>query len=1218
VSAAGNAGERSYTGQASALSTWFASADAPRYTGVADQSLSLTVTRGAVSVQTALALYGGSAASSVAPSLTGVPQTVFVTAGTASNLSLAGVQITGEGQLTLSATAPTGGTLSAATATGVTAGGSANALTFTGTAVDLQNWLGSANALSYTGNAGTLTLRLADASGQRHSELAVALALPAVSSATQSSGGLTLPAQIAGTPGVVLALKWAANTVSAADAAEELALELGLPQSALNLPSLLDTGVSVSDGGSLTVGGNTFAATRLSGTAAALNALLSGGAVSLQPTAPALINNSLGVRLTSSGGSSDASVAITLASASGIQSTAALGLSLPAALGVAAGEAPIALQGILSGPAGIYSLSLNAGSATLTAAASSALSPVSADGTLTLSGTLEALNTYLASGNLSVSGGAGQSLTLTLQQGSSARAQASLALLALAAPLPVLALPSTVFVLPATSSPVILGGAPVSGSGSFTLSLTAVGSLSATDTTLDGSDASTAVGDSSVTLTGTASELNDYLNSGKLRFTGSADTLVLNLQPSGDSTRQVQARMALATIAAPTSVATPTLVLPAGFTVLENNGQLTLAADALGSGPGLRTLLLSTSGGTFAASGLSGSGLTALGSGTAALTLSGTQTALSNYLATVGNVLFNGTAGQSYTLMATVQVISGSLVQAASTRQATVSAVAAVQLGNSGTATAPVITALPSSLTVIPGSASPLVLTGAELDDGNLAADDSLVLTLSVASGALSATADGTVTVGGTGMALSLTGTATQLQTFVRAQSVSYNGPAGALSLTLARAAAPNGAAASTTLALLAADSQTLGGSAIASLVLPETVQTTPGVSAVIPFGTTPLVASGPVTLVLNATGASLSWDGDAGLKVSSTGAAVNGGTGNALSLYGTAEQINAYFSAAKLKASGNGAVSVTLNGGTAGVTGGTGGGHTITVSTATASASAVSLPTLNLPSAMTLSTGNGKITLAPGALGTTQALRTVVLAISGGSLSAVAEAGVGLSAAVTGPSITLTGTEAALSSYLASAGKLVFSGGEGDYTLTVKAQAKDGSHVLAETLKTAAITAQTPVAVTEGNSGEATAPAIAALPQTVTVTVGTTNSLVFTGANLDAGNGNAEESLVLTMVVASGVLSASNANSVTVGGTDTARTLTGTAAQLEAYLQAGAVSYNGAAGGLVMSLARAADAAGASARTVVALQGLQACSLWAAAQRPLWCCRRLCRPPPA
>ncbi len=1175
ISASGSVSERSFTGQASALSNWFASATAPTYLGAADQSLNITVTRSAVSVQTALALYGSSAASSTAPSLAAVPQTVFITAGTASSLSLAGLQISGEGPLTLSATAPTGGSLSAATATGVSAGGSANALTFTGTASALQAWLAGANALVYSGNAGTLTLRLADASGQRYSQLTVALATPTVSSASQTSGALMLPTQIAATPGAALPLKWAANAVSSSDAAQVLALELGLPQSAVSLSSLEGTGVTVSNGASLTMAGNTFAATRLSGTAAALNALLSGGAVSLQPTAPALINNTLGVRLTSSGGSSDASVAITLASASGSQSTASLGLSLPAALGVSAGATPIVVQAALSGPAGTYSLNLNAGSATLTAASSSALSPVTSAGTLTLSGTLDELNTYLASGNLSVSGGAGQSLTLTVQQGSSARAQVSLALLALAAPLPVLALPSTVFVLPATSSPVILGGAPISGSGSFTLSLTAVGSLSATETTLDGSDASTAVSGSSVTLSGTASELNDYLNSGKLRFTGTADTLLLALQPSGDSTRQVQARIAVAAIMAPTSVAAPTLALPAGFTVLENNGQLTLPADALGSGPGLRTLLLSTSGGTLAASGLSGAGLTALGSGTAALTLSGTQTALSTYLATAGNVLFNGTAGQNYALTATAQVISGSLVQAATTRQATVAAVAAVQLGSSGTATAPVITALPSSLTVIPGSASTLVLSGAELDDGNSAADDTLVLTLGVAGGALSATADGTVTVGGSGTSLSLTGTAAQLQTFVRAHSISYKGQAGALSLTLARAAAPNGAAASTTLALLAADSQPLGGNAAATLVLPATVQTTPGVSAALPFGSVPLVAAGPVTLALNATGASLSWDGDAGLKVSSAGAAVSGGTGNALSLYGTAEQINAYLAAGKVKASGNGTVSVTLNGGTSGVTGGTGAGHTMTVSTATASASAVSLPTLTLPSAMTVSTSNGQITLAANALGSGTAERTVVISTSVNALTATGLGGSAVNAtgsASNASTITLTGTEQALSTYLATAGKLVFSGSAGSYTLTVQAQSASGADRI---VKTAAITALAPLGAT-GTANTAAALPSLALPATLTVPR-INGEIRFANAI-----GDSSEILTLVMSVAEGPVSGNptltvNGNDVAVtvaGSASSSLTLSGSASALRSFLDTpGRILFNGAASSTAYTL---------------------------------------------
>jgi hypothetical protein len=60
-------------------------------------------------------------------------------------------------------------------------------------------------------------------------------------------------------------------------------------------------------------------------------------------------------------------------------------------------------------------------------------------------------------------------------------------------------------------------------------------------------------------------------------------------------------------------LANPALALPSTFTVLENNGQLTLATGALGSGSDLRTLVLSTSsGGTLSATGL-GAGVTATG-----------------------------------------------------------------------------------------------------------------------------------------------------------------------------------------------------------------------------------------------------------------------------------------------------------------------------------------------------------------------------------------------------------------------------------------------------------------------------------------------------------------------------------------------------------------------------------------------------------------------------
>jgi hypothetical protein len=344
-----------------------------------------------------------------------------------------------------------------------------------------------------------------------------------------------------------------------------------------------------------------------------------------------------------------------------------------------------------------------------------------------------------------------------------------------------------------------------------------------------------------------------------------------------------------AAVAGTASVGTaPTLSMPASFTVAATSGQITLPAGALGSDSVSRTLVLSVSGGTLTASGLSGSGITASGasSGVSTLTLTGSASSLSAYLAAAGNVLFSGTAGQSYTLTATAQVISGGLVQSATSRQATVSAVAPVALGSSGAATAPAIVQLPQALPIVLNTASDLVFTGIDLDDGN--AGEPLVLTLGVASGVLSAVTGGPVNVGGDGTALTLSGTAAQLESYLQAQSVSYSGPAGTLGLTLARAAAPNGASSSASLNLQSAGTQTQGGSALASLVLPATVNTTPGVSAALPFGSTPLVATGLVTVALTASSnVTLTWSAESHLRVSdAVGAApIGNGSGAAATL---------------------------------------------------------------------------------------------------------------------------------------------------------------------------------------------------------------------------------------------------------------------------------------------------------------------------------------------
>ena len=154
--------------------------------------LTLAVTRGTVTVQTVIALYGSSVQTLSAPALQAVPQTVYITADIASSLQLGALQIGGSGVLTLTLTAPANAALDApgASALDVTGVGSST-LTLQGTAADLQAWLADPQALRYTGSAGTLTLRLADASGQQFSQLALALATPAADNSLQRSGRLS-------------------------------------------------------------------------------------------------------------------------------------------------------------------------------------------------------------------------------------------------------------------------------------------------------------------------------------------------------------------------------------------------------------------------------------------------------------------------------------------------------------------------------------------------------------------------------------------------------------------------------------------------------------------------------------------------------------------------------------------------------------------------------------------------------------------------------------------------------------------------------------------------------------------------------------------------------------------------------------------------------------------------------------------------------------------
>ena len=246
----------------------------------------------------------------------------------------------------------------------------------------------------------------------------------------------------------------------------------------------------------------------------------------------------------------------------------------------------------------------------------------------------------------------------------------------------------------------------------------------------------------------------------------------------------------------------------------------------------------------------------------------------------------------------------------------------------------------------------------------------------------------------------------------------------------------------------------------------------------------------------------------------------------------------------------------------------------------------------LVVPDDIVVAPSSGQITLAAGALGTsTSNIRTVVISTTGGGLNAAASSAVGLSSAVTGQTtVTLTGTESALSTYLATTNNLLFNGSTGDYKLTIRAQVISGGLVLAENSETADLMVRSLVVYGSGQTAAAS-PTIATLPSSLAITNNTASALVFNGLDLDDGDSAAEHPLVLTLGVGSGTLHAiTTDSSVTVGGSTALRTLTGTASALEAYLQANSVTYTGSASSITVSVARSADPTGPSAFRVVGL----------------------------
>jgi hypothetical protein len=193
------------------------------------------------------------------------------------------------------------------------------------------------------------------------------------------------------------------------------------------------------------------------------------------------------------------------------------------------------------------------------------------------------------------------------------------------------------------------------------------------------------------------------------------------------------------------------------------------------------------------------------------------------------------------------------------------------------------------------------------------------------------------------------------------------------------------------------------------------------------------IAGDGAITVTVATSGGTLS---SAAGNGTTGGVTATGSGGSSITLSGTASAINAYLIDSGRLSLNATPGSYTLTVSASGADGSTVKRSTVTVtSPAAAAGTAVvsAAPALTLPEAFTVLDSNGQLTFGSGALGAGTEARTLVLGSSGGTLSANSLSGTGVTASGSGTAaLTLSGTQSALSTYLATAGNLLFNGTAG------------------------------------------------------------------------------------------------------------------------------------------------------------------------------------------
>ena len=462
----------------------------------------------------------------------------------------------------------------------------------------------------------------------------------------------------------------------------------------------------------------------------------------------------------------------------------------------------------------------------------------------------------------------------------------------------------------------------------------------------------------------------------------------------------------------------------------------------------------------------------------------------------------------------------------------------------------PVLT-LPSTLNFSEDTSG--FITGISVSDAD-AGSGSVTLTLSVPAGRLYALTSGGVTVQGSGTGvLVLSGSMANLNAFIAALEVSFlAAPNANGDITLSVTINDNGNT-GTDGAETASGTVTLRVAAVNDapvITVPSGISLTEDIAGAITGISFSDVdaGAGQLTVTLSVPAGALSASSGSGIVI--------GGTATAMTLTGTLADLNAFIAASKVlyrpAANATGVVTLTVSINDNGNTGS--GGSLSDTKTVDLNIAAVNdAPTIAVPVRLDFSEDTaGAVTgISIADVDAGGSVVTLTLAVPAGTLAALNANGVTVTGSGSG-TLVLTGSIADINAFIAASRVSYLSAPNANGDVTLTATVND----LGNTGSGGALSASDTVVLRIAAVNDAP---VITVPSSISLTEDTAGVITgITVSDVDAGSGL----LTVTLSAPSGTLSAISGNGVTVGGSAGALTLTGSQADLNAFIAAGGLRY--------------------------------------------------------